>query len=1084
MMQGAVKAAQERAEKAATKVESPEERAAREKKEQAYAWLLEYQRQQAEDKAEVDRLRQERERAEKEVKMEADKRRKAEEAERLEREWQQQQREEREYEEAARRSEEEQAEAMAKLRREREEAEKMEAERRRRRDEEEQAEIQRRAEQLKEERRREEDTSSQALRMEQQQQREAEDGPGVSQVLPMASEERPVYDLGAIRETSAATLDFFRDSAMDWELVLTGPARQRQPGRQLKEALKLLRTLNTRDLPKARVLAKLVQQVLSPFWAPHTLFTQPSHCHRLPLALEWAQESAGSDETSLQELSQPYSRWHVGDQVDRLVDDFADMWIGAVVQFVRPGGLYDIVYVDTGAVETNVEAEELRCRCVPCPLGSELWELLCTFASDGPELCAYSRVERVSRAAAERHGQVLWSILYHSNFGRCGSRCALERPGEADLARARPAAAACRAVCADPAQSPLPRQRLPWKDKYAERFVDLRREQLLQKLLVPGPPAAAAGAFGRRGQDLDGRLRFGKEALRGSVYDPMLGKMVSEDGGYMGHPNRAQPRLTCIMMSPQAARRRQLEEENRRLEEERQRKEAEKRAEAERTRQRQEELRRLEEQRRAFERAEEDHSTTILSERIKAKKHKDEEARRQEEERRRDEEERQRQADEAARRKELQEAREPAGGSGMSARTMMPGFSNPLDSRLDMLEMELQRLKGSRQMGMTGGMTGVPMTFTQPQQALSPIMPSGPPMYAMPHEPTGPAPALANIETKNHGEIMQAYKDIESQQKHNDLLQRHSDLTKHHVELMRAHQELLESLKKNGGGGGGGAPGQPQKKKTKHPALGVVRLDYDYPPAPGDSDHPGSFGYEVYYRCCPGLTFEMCQEGHFPEAVERRFADAIKHLEARGCAAITGDCGFMMAFHMIARKIAAKPIFMSSMVQCPIIAAALEPSDQILLLTANDRHLKPQKQVLLSSCGFDVDEDRFLIKGCQSVPGFEAVALGGKVPLEVVQPGIVKLVQETRKQHPRIAAILLECTELPPYADALRYHTGLPVWDAVTAADFYISAHQDNPRFGHNDWQEAWDGTHEEYELGINLTKDELSLVVSRFREI
>ncbi|CAE7315395.1 unnamed protein product, partial [Symbiodinium necroappetens] len=241
---------------------------------------------------------------------------------------------------------------------------------------------------------------------------------------------------------------------------------------------------------------------------PHAFFTQlQSHCHRLPLALEWAQESAGSDDR-LQELSQPNSRWHVGEQVDRLVDDFADMWIGAVVQAVRHGGLYDIVYVDTGAVETNVEAEELRRRCVPCPLGSELWELLCTFASDGPELCAYSRVERASRAAAEREGQVLWSILYHSNFGRCGSRCALERPGEADLLRARPAAAACRAVCADPAQSPLPRQRLPWKDKYAERFVDLRREQLQQKLLVPGAPPA--GAFGRRGQDLDGRLRFGK----------------------------------------------------------------------------------------------------------------------------------------------------------------------------------------------------------------------------------------------------------------------------------------------------------------------------------------------------------------------------------------------------------------------------------------------------------------------------------------------------------------------------------------------------------------------------------------------
>lgn len=44
----------------------------------------------------------------------------------------------------------------------------------------------------------------------------------------------------------------------------------------------------------------------------------------------------------------------------------------------------------------------------------------------------------------------------------------------------------------------------------------------------------------------------------------------------------------------------------------------------------------------------------------------------------------------------------------------------------------------------------------------------------------------------------------------------------------------------------------------KHPALGVVRLDYEYPPAPGDSDHPGSFGYDVFYRCVPGLSFEMC----------------------------------------------------------------------------------------------------------------------------------------------------------------------------------------------------------------------------------
>ncbi|CAK9089471.1 unnamed protein product [Durusdinium trenchii] len=309
------------------------------------------------------------------------------------------------------------------------------------------------------------------------------------------------------------------------------------------------------------------------------------------------------------------------------------------------------------------------------------------------------------------------------------------------------------------------------------------------------------------------------------------------------------------------------------------------------------------------------------------------------------------------------------------------------------------------------------------------------------------------------------------QELHQDLLAAHQTLQKRHVELMRAHTELQEDFKKLKASSG-------QRARAKHPSLGVVRLDYDYPPAPGDTDCPGSFGYDVYYRCVPGLSFEMCQSGKFTEMVERRFADAIKHLEARGVSAITGDCGFMMAFQVLARKIAKKPIFMSSMVQCPIIGAALDPMDQVLILTANDVTLKPQKEVLLSSCGFDVDESRFIIQGCQGVPGFEAVAKGEKVPLEKVQAGILRLVRFILEERPAIRAILLECTELPPYADALRYHTGLPVWDAISCADFYVSAFQDNKRYGQADWQEDWDGEQEEYELGKNLTKDEAELVL------
>ena len=44
-------------------------------------------------------------------------------------------------------------------------------------------------------------------------------------------------------------------------------------------------------------------------------------------------------------------------------------------------------------------------------------------------------------------------------------------------------------------------------------------------------------------------------------------------------------------------------------------------------------------------------------------------------------------------------------------------------------------------------------------------------------------------------------------------------------------------------------------------------------------------------------------------------------------------------------------------------------------------------------------------------------------------------------------AILMECTELPPYSDAVRHATGLSVFDAITCCDFFISSCTDNVRF-------------------------------------
>merc|ERR1719230_439271 len=115
-----------------------------------------------------------------------------------------------------------------------------------------------------------------------------------------------------------------------------------------------------------------------------------------------------------------------------------------------------------------------------------------------------------------------------------------------------------------------------------------------------------------------------------------------------------------------------------------------------------------------------------------------------------------------------------------------------------------------------------------------------------------------------------------------------------------------------------------------------------------------------------------------------------------------------MAFQLQAREVATVPVFLSAMIQCPMISVAFDKYDKILILTANGETLKPQKDVLLNRCGFDVDDSRFMIYGCQNVPGFDAVAKGEAVDVEFVTPGIVKMVKDLIKRQPTIRAILSE----------------------------------------------------------------------------
>ena len=85
------------------------------------------------------------------------------------------------------------------------------------------------------------------------------------------------------------------------------------------------------------------------------------------------------------------------------------------------------------------------------------------------------------------------------------------------------------------------------------------------------------------------------------------------------------------------------------------------------------------------------------------------------------------------------------------------------------------------------------------------------------------------------------------------------------------------------------------------------------------------------------------------------------------------------------------------------------------------------RDLIRDECGVDTQQQRYIVVGCQDVPHFDAVEKGEKVDVKAVTPGMEKKALEVIAANPNIRAILMECTELPPYSDALRAKLNLPV---------------------------------------------------------
>ncbi len=215
--------------------------------------------------------------------------------------------------------------------------------------------------------------------------------------------------------------------------------------------------------------------------------------------------------------------------------------------------------------------------------------------------------------------------------------------------------------------------------------------------------------------------------------------------------------------------------------------------------------------------------------------------------------------------------------------------------------------------------------------------------------------------------------------------------------------------------------------------LGILMLDTHFPRIPGDVGNPESFPFPVRKLTVQNASPARVVQEADPSLLEP-FLQAAEQLEREGCSAVTTSCGFLAMFQ---KEIAARvsiPVFTSSLLQAGMVSAMLPEGKIVGILTANaktlgERHFR----------GAGIESVPKVVCGMEGTHFFD-IFVGDRPDLDVkrAEADVAGAAVRMKEAHPAVGAIVMECTNMPPYADAVRKATGLPVYDILDLAGYVM----------------------------------------------
>jgi len=215
-------------------------------------------------------------------------------------------------------------------------------------------------------------------------------------------------------------------------------------------------------------------------------------------------------------------------------------------------------------------------------------------------------------------------------------------------------------------------------------------------------------------------------------------------------------------------------------------------------------------------------------------------------------------------------------------------------------------------------------------------------------------------------------------------------------------------------------------------SVGIVMLDTQFPRIPGDIGNGLTWPFPVQYRVVRGAKPDNIVRGD-PHSRVDDFIAAGRELVAMGCDGIATNCGFLVLLQEQMKQALGVPVATSSLIQAPMIAATLPPDKHLTILTISSGSLT---QAHLTAAGVPGGTP---VVGTEGGREFTRAILGDEIEInfDAVRQDMCDAADALVAAHPDTGAILLECTNMVPYAADIRQRTGLPVYSIYSLLTWF-----------------------------------------------